>query len=140
MAIKVKSVEQAAQKFIDRAAVAGKDYEQGIKNTTNWAEKAIEAKDSYAAGITDAITRGAREAGIQKVGNQGWQSKAVTLGTKRFPEGVRAAKEIYSKNVAPYLQTISSIDLPPRGPKGSPENYERVRAIGEVLRNKKLSS
>jgi len=140
MAVKVKSVEQAAQKFIDRAAVAGKDYEQGVKSTTDWAEKATAAKDSYAAGITDAIARGAREAGIQKVGNQGWQSKAVALGTKRFPEGVRAAKGDYSKNVAPYLQTIASVDLPPRGPKGSPENYERVRAIGEALRNKKLSS
>jgi hypothetical protein len=139
MAIKVKSVERAAQKFIDRAAVAGKEYEQGVRETSDWEQKAIAAKAAYEAGISDAISRGAREAGISKAGNSKWQTKAVTLGVKRFPEGVRAAKGDYTREVAPYLQTIASLELPPRGPKGSPENFERVRIIGEALRQKKLS-
>jgi hypothetical protein len=139
MALKVKNVERAAQKFIERASVAGKDYEQGVRETSDWAEKAVAAKDAYAAGVTDAINRGAREAGISKAGNQKWQTKAVALGAKRFPEGVRAAKGDYQKEIAPYLATLSSLELPPRGPKGSPENFERVRAVGEALRAKKLS-
>jgi hypothetical protein len=139
MPIKVKPVERAAQKFIERAAVASKEYEQGIRETSDWEQKAIAAKAAYEAGISDAISRGARETGISKAGNSKWQTKAITLGVKRFPEGVRAAKGDYAKEVAPYLQTIASLELPPRGPKGSPENLERVRIISEALRQKKLS-
>jgi len=139
MAIKVKSVERAAQKFLDRASVAGKDYELGIRETPDWEAKAINGKAAYEAGISDSIARGAREAGISKASNSKWQSKAITLGVKRFPEGIRAAKGDYAQGVGPYLEVIRGLELPPRGPKGSPENHERSRMVGEALRGKKLA-
>lgn len=139
MAIKVKSVERAAEKFLSRASVAGPDYSFGIKDTGDWDVKAKAGKEAFEAGMADAIARDARTKGIEKAGNAKWQSKAIALGVKRFPEGVRAAKADYIREVGPYLEVIRGLELPPRGPKGSPENFERSRVVGEALRNKKLA-
>ena len=138
MSLKVKSSDAAAVKFVNRAAVAGPDYESGVRGTSDWEQKAIAGKDNYIQGLQDSIARGAREKGITAAGNAGWQGKAIQVGAQRFPTGVRAAQQDYKTKVAPYLDTLRSLDLPPKGPKGSPENYDRVRAVGEALHNQKV--
>jgi hypothetical protein len=40
--------------------------------------------------------------------------------------------------MAPYLEAIGRVDLPPRGPVGSAGNFARVVAIGTALRNLKV--
>ena len=137
--LKVKSAENAAAKFVNRAAVAGPDYEAGVRGTTDWEQKAVAGKDNYVAGLQASIARGSREKGIQAAGNAGWQTKAVQVGAQRFPTGVRAAQQDYKNKVSPYLETLRALDLPPKGPKGSPENYDRVRAVGEALHGQKVS-
>jgi hypothetical protein len=41
--------------------------------------------------------------------------------------------------VTPYLNTIAALNLPPRQAKGNPANYQRVQAVGDALRAKKLA-
>lgn len=139
MSVKVKSVDVAAKKFAQRGAAAAGDYSSGVNGTTDQAERAIAAKDAFVAGMNDAIARGAREAGLTKAGTSKWKSKALSLGVQRFGPGITAAQGDYSTGVKPYLDTIAGLDLPVRGPKGSPENLERVRVVNEALRNKKIA-
>jgi hypothetical protein len=137
--LKVKSVESSAKKFVTRGTAAVNDYTNGIKDTNNQAENAIAAKGAYEQGITDSIARGAREAGLAKAGTAKWKSKALALGSARYAPGITNAKDDYVKGVKPYLDTLESLELSPRGPKGSPENLNRVAEVTTALRNKKIT-
>lgn len=139
MALKVKSVQAAASKFVTRATSASGDYKDGINSTNDQAEKAIAAEASYAQGVQDSIARGARVAGLQKAGNSKWKERSLNLGAGRYSTGIKAGESEYSKNVAPYLQTLSNLNLTPRGPKGSVENYQRAAEVGQALHEQKLA-
>lgn len=136
----IKSVTDAGVKFAERVGVASAEYKSGIEKTTDQAEKAIAAKDAYELGITDSIARGAREKGLLEAGTGKWKTKALAVGVSRWPQGAKAGVGDYQKGVAPYFATIASLALSPRGPKGSPENYDRVRAIGEALHAQKIGA
>lgn len=139
MSLKVKSVESAAKKFVARAGAAVGDYKDGVNSTNDQAEKAIASQGIYEAGIMDSISRGARVAGIEKAGNEKWKKNTIAKGGARFAAGVSAGSDAYTKGVKPYLDTLASLSLSPRGPKGSPENLERVRETNEALRQKKIT-
>lgn len=136
----IKSVADAGKKFSERVAVASEEYRAGINRTTDQAEKAIAAKEAYEAGIANSIARGAREKGLAEAGTGKWKAKVLAVGVSRWPQGAKAGVGDYQKGVAPYFDVINSINLSPRGPKGSPENYDRVRSIGEALHAKKIGA
>jgi len=136
----IKSVADAGKKFSERVGVASEEYRAGINRTTDQAEKAIAAKEAYEAGIANSIARGAREKGLAEAGTGKWKAKVLAVGVSRWPQGAKAGVGDYQKGVAPYFDVISSITLSPRGPKGSPENYDRVRSIGEALHAKKIGA
>lgn len=139
MSIKVKSVDASAKKFATRGAASVSDYTAGVAGTNDQAEKAIAAKGAYEQGVQDSIARGARETGLAKAGTSKWKAKSLSLGSQRFGPGITSAKDDYAKAVAPYLDTLSSLELSPRGPKGSPENLARVSEVTTALRNKKIT-
>jgi hypothetical protein len=87
--------------------------------------------------VEEAIREKRFEKGVAKAGDQKWQQKAATKGAERFGPGVNAAQADYEAAVAPYLQVIASTTLPPRGPKGDPKNFERVKVMAMALRAKK---
>ena len=138
MPLKVKSVTASANKLVSRARGATGDYKDGINSTNDQAERAIAGEEAYVAGVTDAISRGARVKGLEKAGTGKWKERALNLGAGRYASGVQAGKGDYEKNVAPFFKVLESITLSPRGPKGSPENYDRSKAVGEALRAEKI--
>lgn len=141
MGIKVKSGSDAATKFADRGGSAGPDYAAGVKGAgPDWEANTAAAADSFAAGVQDAISRNAFQKGVQRVGGAKYEKKATEVGSRRFPEGIRAAKGDYQNGVQPYLDTIAGLTLTPRRPKGDPSNFRRVEEIGMALRKKKLAS
>lgn len=136
----IRDVSQIAKKWADVTPGRSAQYESGVKSPKeSWASQAIAAKEAYEQGITDSISRGSRESGIQQAGDAKWQRGAVTKGVTRFGPGVRAAQQDYQQGFAPYQSVISGTSLPPRGPKGDPRNYDRARAMGEALHQAKVS-
>ena len=111
---------------------------QSRYRANNQAENAIAARDAWEAGIMDAIARGARERGLAEVGTEGWRRRTLAVGVSRWPQGAKASVDEYQKAVAPFFEVLKGLTLPPRGPKGSPENYERVRVVGEALHRKRI--
>ncbi|KKN06081.1 hypothetical protein LCGC14_1080900 [marine sediment metagenome] len=138
MAIKIKSVSKSAAKYVERGSQAGDEFREGVSDTTDQAERAIAAEPAYVAGIQDSIARGARVAGLQKSGTDKWKRKTLAVGPRRLVEGIRAAKSDYADGVSEFFSVIAALDLPPRGPKGSPENFERSRIVGDALHAKKI--
>jgi hypothetical protein len=134
----VKPLNLIVDKWARRAAQAGPDYASGVKQPRrDWQQAASQAEEAYIAGVQQAASEGRYGKGVSEAGTQKWQRKAIAVGAQRYGPGVAAAKSDYQQNFAPFAQVISSVQLPPRGAKGDPRNYEAVRMIGEALHNAK---
>lgn len=135
----IKDISASAEKWVRRAGQAGPDFEAGVRNPrTPWAEASQAAAASYKAGVTAAANAGLFEKGIRKAGNEKWQKNAIAKGPSRFAEGVQLARDEWQAGFAPFQAAIASLTLPARGPKGSPQNLQRVAAVANALRALKL--
>lgn len=135
----VPSIARVAQKWARRAGSAGQEYAEGVAMTPkSWQGATTAATKNYDAGVQAAIGRGAFAKGVNKAGDAKWKRGATEKGPARFAQGVQVAEQDYSGAMAPYLEAIGRVDLPPRGPVGSAGNFARVVAIGTALRNLKV--
>lgn len=133
-----KSLSASGAKWSNNASNAGQAYSEGVQSPRRpWAASTLAAEGSYKEGVTAAITRGAFGKGVQAAGDATWQARAQSLGAGRFSSGVLASVDNYTKNFGPYLQTIASLVLPPRGSKGSAQNLNRVSTVANALRKQK---
>lgn len=131
----IKPANQSSEKWTRRSSVAGPDYEAGVANPrTPWEGAAIAAANNYRQGVTAAANAGRFEAGIRGAGEDKWRQKALAKGPARFAEGVQLARQDWEDGFRPYQEAISALRLPPRGPKGSPNNLQRVTAVAQALR------
>jgi len=129
----------AAGRWTRRAAAAAIDYKEGVEQSpNNWEGATIAAEAAHRAGTEAALRDGRFAKGVKKSGNAYYKMRASTIGADRFASGVEAGKQNYEEGVKPYLEVIAATSLPPRGPKGDPRNYERVKVMGEALRKKKV--
>ncbi len=130
----VKSLDRVARKWIERAAVAGPEYEAGVASPrTPWASAAAAAGPLYRAAVTEAAGRGAFEAGVQAAGEQKWASRARQLGPMRFAQGVQVAEPDFRAGWGPIRQAIEATSLGPKGPKGSPQQAQRFTQQRDAL-------
>lgn len=136
--MQVKSADAVATKWAARAGAAGGDYTTGVQNTQkDWAADTAAAAGAWGAGVQAAVGNGSFAKGVNAAGTAKWKAKATSVGAARYPQGVAAAKPFYQTGIGPVLQTLQSITLPPRGPKGDPGNLNRVAVIDTALRKLK---
>jgi hypothetical protein len=135
----IKPIGTSAAKYKKNAANAGPDYKIGIETTPkDWAGNTAAAEPSYNTGVQAAIGRGAFGKGVTKTGTAGWKRKALAVGPTRYVAGIQQFGDNWLPGFTPFQETIAALQLPPKGPKNSPENYARVPAIGNALHTKKL--
>jgi hypothetical protein len=131
---KVPALAQLAGKWNRRSASAGPEYEEGIRNPrAPWDQAAVAAKASWQQGVTAAAQRDGYAKGVSAAGLARWQTKSVEKGPARFSQGVAVSQADYERGFAPFRDAIERTDLPPRGPRGSEQNYARVAPIGKAL-------
>jgi len=141
MAINVKDAGTAATKFVQRAQAAAGDYQKGVSAAgQQWQTNTAAAQDTWAQGVQASISNGSYVKGVNKAGANKYASAASGKGAQRYPQGVATAGPAWQEATAPYLQTIASLNLPPRRPKGDPGNMARVQAVTSALRAKKVGS
>lgn len=129
----------AAARWARRSANAAPDYQSGVETTPNsWEANTVAAHDAYKAGVIKAANEGRQLAGVKKSGQGWWKERSTKVGPQRYSEGVQQGEPTYLEGVQPYLETIAATQLPPRGPKGDPRNYDRVKVMGEALRRRKM--
>lgn len=130
-----------SNKWGNNTAASTSFYTDGVQNPrVSWQQATTNAADNQAAGVQKAISEKRFQKGVAKAGDAKWREGAINKGSARFAQGVQAGQSNYETGVAPYLSTIESTTLPPRYPKGDPRNLQRVQAIADALRKKKLSS
>jgi len=126
-------------KWASRAGAAGSDYAAGVAGTSkDWGALTAAAEGNYAQGVNDAIGRKAFGKGVLKAGTAKWKANASNLGASRYPQGVQAGQQAYADGFGPYANKLGSLIYPPRGPKGSPQNINRVAAVATALNSLKI--
>jgi len=138
--VKVKSAAEAAEKWARVTPQRAADYEQGVRTAEDWASRTAAQESAYEQGVTAAIARKAFSKGVRAKGTAGWQAATLAKGPSRFASGIQAGKDNYAQGMERPLQVLSSLSLPPRGPRGDPKNLERVRVVMEALRKAKTGA
>lgn len=124
--MKIKPASEIREKYSRRAASAQDDYNKGVDDTSiDWQAATRAASSTYADGVNDAIQRGAFGKGVERSGNDKWRRKTNELGKPRWAPGVRAAAADYETGFAPIRDALERTTLPPRRPRGDPQNNER---------------
>lgn len=135
----IKSLDKTTKIWAKRAAASRDEYLDGVQNPRkDWKDETANAAARYREGLETSFENDSFRKGVEDAGTSKWQDKAVKLGPGRYSEGVRASEADYRKGFAPFHTVIANTDLPPRGPKGSPENIERVRIMAEALHDEKV--
>jgi len=135
--VKTRSIDKTVKKWNDRVAVAGPDYEAGVKDPkADWGTETKAAESRYEDGVKVAIGKKLFGKGVDAAGTAKWQKKTIEKGVRRWPEGVAVAVPDYEKGMKPVLDVIAGVTLPPRYPAGDPRNLERVKAITTAVHEK----
>lgn len=138
-AIRIKDTAAIARKFVTRAQGAGQDYSEGVGRAgQDWQANALAAEGNYEQGVQASIADKRFGKGINAAGSAKYVENATKLGPQRFQTGVAQAESAYARGVQPHLDMMKSLDLPPRGPKGSPNNQARANAVAVANRRLKL--
>lgn len=141
MAIKVKDAAAAAAKFVQRAQAAAPDYKAGVTGAGSlWATNAQAANDTYVQGVTTAAQAGRFKAGIVAAGASKYENNAATKGAARYPTGVAQAGPAWQDKTSRFLQVIAGLTLPPRAPRGAPQNSQRSQIVSDALHKARMSS
>lgn len=126
-----------ANKFVTRAQAAAPDYKTGVQNAGgDWETNTKNAEANYEQGVQQSIADKRFGRGVAGSGGK-YQANAVALGTQRYAPGVANAKDAWQRGVQPALDTLKSLNLPPKGPRRSPQNQARSAAVSLALGNLK---
>jgi len=137
---KIRSIEEIAAKYARVTPARSSDYADGVKAPKkDWKSETMNAEDAWGQGVTQAMGDKRFGKGVSKAGTEKWQRKAVELGTTRWGPGVTAAKDDFKTGFAPFQATIAATELPAKGPKGDPRNWDRSVKIGTALHAKKIA-
>lgn len=135
----VKGIQRISDKWRRQSETSQQEYEEGVRNPrADWQERTSAAAQSWQQGIQAAIQNNRFQAGVRLAGNEKWQRRSVELGPSRWAQGIQVSGQAYEDGFAPYRTVIERVQLPPRGPKGSPQNIRRVEAIATALHNEKM--
>jgi len=134
----IRSASDISKKWAQVTPGRTAQYEEGVRNPVrDYAANAAAASDAWKSGVTAAVARDGFKKGVQKTGTAKWQDRSIKLGPARFGPGVQAAQGDYEAGFAPYREAIAGAALPPRGPRRSPQNMQRVNAMVTALSMRK---
>jgi len=138
---KVKSLSMISEKWARQSAGAGQSYTEGVQNPRrDWATATQEANENYKKSMQASIAQDRFKKGVAKAGTGKWQKGAMEKGPGRWIEGISKSTSAYEKGFDPYRQVIERIQLPKRGPKGDPNNIQRVAVMAKALHDEKVKN
>ena len=140
MAIKVKSAADVAKKWGEQTPGRSAYYQAGVQGAGgDWESNTKAAAANYKAAVSAGNIDKLFSGGVANAGAAKYTRKATTVGVERFSSGVTAGIVDYQAGIDPMLQTIASVSLPARAPRGSESNLARVRAVATALHAKRLA-
>lgn len=138
--ITVPTAEATAKKWGEVTPGRATYYETNTPlGAAKWEANTIKAGSTFQAAVSAADMVKKFVGGIKKAGAAKFSRKVTSVGVGRFGPGVSAAISDMQSGVDPFLSTLAAIEIPDRGPRGSPANYAIVQKVGDPLHAKRLS-
>lgn len=138
--MKVRDAAASAKKFTTNASGAQGTYAAAVANAgPTWATATKAAADTWQQGVQQAAAQDRFAKGVTPASTAKFQTRASGVGPSRYSAGVTGAGDAWQTGTQPYLTALATMTLPPRGIKGSQQNIDRVKAVADLLRAKKLS-
>ncbi len=140
MALRVKPLDQSAEKWSRNASQAAAEYASNAEAAGNsWVTATAAASQTFgqavsAAGVPERFRRGVQRAGAEK-----YSRKIRDVGASRYGPGVQAAQGDWQSGFEPFAATLASLTLPQRRPRGDPGNLARVQAVMTALNTRRLA-
>lgn len=133
-AIRIKDTGTLATKFVQRAGAAAGDYKDGVQQAgPDWETNTKNSEPSYEQGVQQSISDKRFGKGVAAAGAAKYVKNASELGSVRYQPGVANAKDAWARGTQPYLDRLKSLELPPPGPRRSPQNQQRANAVALAL-------
>lgn len=130
--VETKPLDRVIQKWQNRVSIATDDYVQGAVAAANkWKQNTEAAADVWKQAIQQALDRWKQA--VASTPADKYAKGIEEKGKDRYAQGVRLAVEEYRSKMAKVLEALKGITLPPRGPRGSPQNIKRVEVIALTL-------
>ena len=138
--ISVKSASDIAKKWAEvTPGKAGYYAAEAPAAAAEWEANTVAAGGVYMAGIQVAGIQQRFVGGVKRAGAAKFSRKVTSVGAARYSPGVAAAKEDMAKGIADYVSVLEGLEIPDRGPRGSPANYAIVEKVGSALHAKRLA-
>lgn len=132
--VKFRDLNQAATKLQQNGANAQKNYVTNAQAAgQTWAANTAAAEPNYEAGVQRAITNGNFGKGVTKAGAGKYSAQIAAVAGPRFGDGMSKAGPAWSKGFGPIAAAVASVDIGPRGPRGSPQNKQRAAAMSDAF-------
>lgn len=132
------NAQEIASKWERNTQGAVESFKAGVNAVTE-SPMAAAAKnaDNYLRGVTEAVTSGKWQQGLNRVSLQDWKNATAGKGATRIAEGVRTSKpkmQAFLQDFLPHVQNVAA-SLPARG--GLEDNIQRM--IMQVRGNAQFS-
>lgn len=138
--ISVKSATQVAQKWADVTPARASYYESEAPAAgAEWESNTAAAGGTYKAAISAAGIQDRFVGGVKRAGAAKFTRKVRDVGVARYGPGVAAAQEDMAKGFAPFQAILDGLEIPDRGPRGSPSNYAITQKVGDALHKGRLA-
>jgi hypothetical protein len=132
--------DDVVKKWSEEAPKRSTYYEtEASKAGTTWETNATAAAGTYKTAVQATGIDLRFKGGVKKVGGAKFERKVKDVGVSRFGPGISAAKTDYDTGVAPFLSALATIEVPARGPRGDPNNYNIVAKVGDPLHKLRLA-
>ena len=109
-------------------------YGAGIQRTTDWKEKALSGQSLYAEQMSRPDVLARRNQGIEKVTNEQWKGKAMSLGVQRIASGMMEGSQRQADNYEPVAVALRNLSLPDRTSDPMQNIDNRVKAVVNAAR------
>jgi len=138
--ISVKSATDIANKWAEVTPARAAYYESEAPAAgAEWEANTVAAGSTYKAGVSVAGIEKRFVGGVKRAGAAKFTRKVKDVGVSRYAPGVAAAREDFAAGFADYAGLLDGLEIPDRGPRGSPGNYAIVQKVGDALHKKRLA-
>ena len=138
--ISVKSAADIAKKWAEVTPGKSGYYEaEAPAAGAEWEANTVASGGTYTASLATAGIGQRFIGGVKRAGAAKFSRKVKDVGVARYGPGVAAAKADMEKGVADYVSVLEGLEIPDRGPRGSPGNYAIVEKVGSALHKKRLA-
>lgn len=116
------------------SAAAGTYVSEATSPETDWETPTMEAEGDWQEGVARAAEMGFFSAGVRRAGNAKYKERIAAVGESRYRTGVTSGSAEYAEKMAPFLNALEAMTLPPKTDDIDANIDNRMRPVAHEMR------